>query len=246
MNRFHRFPILIAMLLGLLTSTVQAQEITALWATGSAVPGRIQQLQRMPDGTFRFAGALQAGELRVQTTRKANAQTRYLAPTLIDALLVNKGSACRATTDGQAPGWQVLSADPHYRLVVDPQRMTLRGEIFQPWGELFIAGGATEAGWNEGKMLLMQQDINDPYVWTWEGELRNRPENVEPRRFKFQGQDRWGPKSLHPFAQDTDILKDSRLRTGGADNKWSVSAEGRYRITVDIFHETVRAERLDR
>ena len=58
MNRFHRFPILIAMLLGLMTSAVQAQEITALWATGSAVPGRIQQLQRMPDGTFRFAAAL--------------------------------------------------------------------------------------------------------------------------------------------------------------------------------------------
>jgi len=99
-------------------------------------------------------------------------------------------------------------------------------------------------GPSEGKMLLMKQDIDNPCIWTWEGELKEHPQVEEPRSFKFQGQDRWGPKSLHPYTQGTDILKVGQLRTGGDDTKWEISQEGRYRITVDVFHETVKAEKM--
>ena len=111
-------------------------------------------------------------------------------------------------------------------------------------GNLFIAGGATEVGWKEGKMLLMTQDLNNPCIWTWEGELKRHPEFEEPTCFKFQGQDRWNPKNLHPYKQGADILQDEQLRTGGSDTKWEVKQEGRYRITIDLFNETVKAELL--
>ena len=167
-----------------------------------------------------------------------------MAPNLPDALIANKGLRFTETTDAEAAAWQVPFAEDRYRFVIDTKNHTLRGEIFQPWGELFIAGGATEVGWKEGKMLLMTQDLNNPCIWTWEGELKRHPEFEEPTSFKFQGQDRWNPKNLHPYKQDADILQDEQLRTGGSDTKWEVKQEGRYRITIDLFYETVKAELL--
>jgi hypothetical protein len=91
-------------------------------------------------------------------------------------------------------------------------------------------------------MILMKQSLDNPCVWTWEGELKRHPEVEEPASFKFQGQDRWYPKAIHPYVQGADILTDKRFRTGGNDTKWTLSSEGRYRIKVDLFNETVQAE----
>ena len=213
-----------------------------LWAVGSAVPGGAQQLEQVADGEFKYCGTLSVGELRLQTQRNASDGTRYLNPTLPDANIVSGGAVFQeSTTAGEA--WQVVVSENRYSFHVDMDNHTLRGELVQPWGELFIAGGATEVGWKcEGKMLLMQQSIDNPFVWTWEGELKNHPDVEESRSFKFQGQDRWGPKSLHPYKQDTDILSESRLRRGGTDTKWTITKEGRYRITVDVLKEKVNAE----
>lgn len=213
-----------------------------LWITGSAVPGGAQKLEKVADNDYKYAGRLNAGELRVATAKKPRKGTRFFSPVLMDANLVNKGIAYCETTDAKAPAWQVVVSEDRYRLHVYTDRKELRGEIFQPWGELFIAGGATEAGWKEGKMLLMKQDLNNPCLWTWEGELKRHPEVEEPTSFKFQGQDRWYPKNLHPYRQGTDVLQDRRLRIGGDDTKWEISRDGRYRITVDLFHETIQAD----
>ena len=222
-------------------SAARAQ--SELWITGSAVPGGIQKLTVAPGHSFKYAGELDAGELRIQTTKKVGKDTRYYAPALPDANIANRGTAFTETADATTAAWQVSFGSANYRFTVDARGKSLRGEVFHPWGELFIAGGATEVGWKcEGKMLLMTQDLENPCVWTWEGELRNRPQFEEPRSFKFQGQDRWGPKALHPYTQGADILTDGQLRTGGDDTKWTISREGRYRITVDVFHETVKAE----
>ena len=213
-----------------------------LWITGSAVPGGAQKLEKVADNDYKYAGRLNAGELRVSTAKKPHKGNRYLTPTVADASLVNKGIAYSETADAQSAAWQVVVSEDRYRLHVYTDKKVLHGEIFQPWGELFIAGGATEAGWHEGKMLLMKQDLNNPCLWTWEGELKRHPEVEEPTSFKFQGQDRWYPKNLHPYRQGTDVLKEHRLRTGGDDTKWEISRDGRYRIVVDLFHETIQAE----
>lgn len=206
------------------------------------MPGGAQKLEKVADNDYKYAGRLNAGELRVATAKKPRKGTHFFSPVLMDANLVNKGIAYCETTDAKAPAWQVVVSEDRYRLHVYTDRKELRGEIFQPWGELFIAGGATEAGWKEGKMLLMKQDLNNPCLWTWEGELKRHPEVEEPTSFKFQGQDRWYPKNLHPYRQGTDVLQDRRLRTGGDDTKWEISRDGRYRITVDLFHETIQAD----
>ena len=230
-------------LLSLLAFTgLSAQAYQELWAVGTAVPGGAQKLEKVADGDFKFVGKLTAGELRIQTQRKAGPATRYLNPLLPDANIVNHGLAYSESSEA-GNAWQVVVSEDRYRFHVNANVRVLKGEIVQPWGELFIAGGATDVGWKcEGKMLLMQQSLDNPFVWTWEGELKNHPDVEESRSFKFQGQDRWNPKSLHPFVQDTDILKEQHLRTGGSDTKWTITQEGRYRITIDLLNETVTAK----
>ena len=215
---------------------------TELWMVGSAVPGGSHKLEKVADGDYKYSGTLNVGELRIQTSQKAASGTRFYTPTLPDANIVSRGTSFREDTKA-GDAWQVVVGEDRYRFHVDTKNHVLRGEIVQPWGELFIAGGATEVGWKcEGKMLLMEQSLDNPFVWTWEGELKNHPDVEESRSFKFQGQDRWNPKSLHPFKQDADILSDKGVRTGGPDTKWTITKEGRYRITVDLLNETVKAE----
>jgi len=218
---------------------------TALWISGSAVPGGARQLELMPDGqTYKFAGTLNPGELYVQTTKKSSKDTRYLIPTQPDALIANRGIAYQESAEKTA--WQVPFQNDLYRFTVSTAEHQLRGEIFQPWGELFLAGGATEVGWQcEGRMLLMTQDTQNPCLWTWEGELRRHPDVEEPRSFKFMGQDRYRPKSLHPYRQGDDILSVGQLRSGGDDTKWEITRDGRYRIEIDLFHETVKARLVE-
>ena len=235
------------MLIGLTAAlALQAQQDQQFWITGTAVPGNTQKLEMVSANDFKYAGPLKAGELRVITTKKVGKNTQYLSPVVPDANVANHGIGFTVVTDITSEPWQVVVDDEHYRLHVNPERKTLHGEICQPWGELFIGGGATASGWKEGKMQLMHQQTDNPYVWTWEGELKRHDGVEEPTSFKFQGQDRWHPKALHPYAQGTDILNDRRLRIGGDDTKWSITKDGVYRITIDIFNEKVQAELINR
>lgn len=231
------------MIVGLmLAMTLPAQQYDQLWMTGTAVPGGIRPLERVSDNDFKYAGALKAGTLRIMTTKKVGKKTLFLSPVLPDANVVCHGNGFTLTDETGAREWTVAVDDEHYRFHVNPLDKKLQGEICKPWGELFIGGGATATGWKEGKMQLMTQQFDNPYVWTWEGELKRHEDVEEPANFKFQGQNRWHPKSLHPYAPGTDILADKRLRIGGADTKWSISKEGTYRITIDLFNEKVQAE----
>ena len=59
-----------------------------LWITGSAVPGGAQKLEKVADNDYKYAGRLNAGELRVATAKKPRKGTRFFSPVLMDANLV--------------------------------------------------------------------------------------------------------------------------------------------------------------
>ncbi len=228
----------------------QAQDFQQLWVTGSAVPDGTCELTRRPDGQFRFAGALNAGELKIMTTEYyIKGTTQFLKPQLVDSYLINHGLNYTLTTDESQPGWVVSFQEDTYRLLVDPQARKVTGELMLPWNEVLIAGSAFPGGsdrveWKRDNMLPFERDHDNPYVFTWVGELGTYDNVVEPGRFKLEGQMTWGPRELHPFAQDEDLLESTQMCTGGADNKWHVWQNGTYRITVDLFRETFHAELL--
>lgn len=232
------------------SADAMAQNFERLWATGTAVEEGSVELTRRPDGLFRFAGALKDGELKIQTTETfQKGVTQFLKPQLVDSYLINNGLRYTVTSDESQPGWVVSFSEETYRFLVDPAAHTVMGELCLPWNEVLIAGSAFAGGsnnveWNRNAMLPFERDHEDPYVFTWTGELGIFSGVVEPGRFKLEGQMTWGPRELHPFTQDEDILGARQMRQGGDDTKWRVSKAGTYRITVDLFHETIEAELL--
>ncbi len=251
----HSLSIIVLIVAALVAShplTSLAQSFQSLWATGSALPqdSPLQLVQR-PDGMFRFAGALQPGELKIMTTEiHQQGVTQYLKPQLVDSYLINNGLHYTLTTDSTQEGWVVSFQEDTYCLLVNPQQRTLTGQLLLPWNEVLIAGSAFEGGannveWNRNGMLPFLRDHDNPYVFTWTGELGIYDNVVEPGRFKLEGQMTWGPRELHPYQQDEDLLTSTQMRQGGDDTKWRVSRAGTYRITVDLLHESFQAELLD-
>ncbi len=225
-----------------------AQNFDELWATGSAVPDGTCQLVKRPDGQFRFAGALNQGELKIMTTETfQKGVTQFLKPQLVDSYLVNKGLNYVITSDESQPGWVVSFQEDTYRFLVDLTSRKVTGELMLPWNEVFIAGSAFEGGanhveWNRNGMLPFERDHDNPYVFSWTGELGEFGGVVEPGRFKLEGQMTWGPRELHPYVQDEDLLSSTQMRQGGDDTKWHVYIPGTYHIVVDLFNETFHAE----
>ena len=234
----------IIIILAALAGTLNISAQKELWITGSAVPGGTQKLETFPDGQFKFAGALNAGELKVITTDGEQASTQYLTPRSFESYVVNKGLAYTKTRSAEDAAWIVPFTEDRYKFTVDTRAQTLTGELFVPWREVYIAGGACEIGWQAFVMLPFTQDAEDPNVFTWTGELRQRNENVEPRRFKLQGQNTWNPKSLHPYTQDAPCLTSTQMRHEGDDTKWEIDRDGVYRLTVNVFRDTFKAEYL--
>ncbi len=233
----------------LMTRTARAQGYDALWATGSAVPGGTQQLEKRPDGLFRFTGPLNAGELKVMTTDVyQQGTTQFLRPQLVDSYLINFGLTYVVTSDAEQPGWVVPFQEDTYYFLVDTKSRRITGELFLPWNELLIAGSAFPGGsddteWKRDNMLPFLRDHDNPYLFTWTGELGDYG-GVEPGYFKLEGQMTWGPRELHPYTHGEDILEAEQVRRGGSDDKWHVSKQGTYRITVDLLRETIHAELL--
>lgn len=231
-----------------LLSSVSAQDYSRFWAVGTAVPGGIQELTPFPNKQFKYTGRLiEGGTLAFRNMEIPKATTRYLKPTYEDAYAVTNTTPFTMATarDSLASLWTVPLTEDVYRITIDINAKTLTGELFRPWNELFIVGGATECGWVTYTFLPFTRDENEVCTWNWTGELKERQEFGEPRRFKFMGQNAWEPKALHPFTQDEDILSSTQLLTGiSIDNKWSVRQEGYYHIRVDVFRETVQAEYL--
>ena len=226
-----------------------SQDYSRFWAVGTAVPGGIQEMTPFPNKQFKYTGRLiEGGTLLFRNTEKTKTtQLRYLKPTYEDAYAVTNTTpfTMARERDSSACVWTVPLTEDVYRITIDLNKNTLTGELFRPWNELFIVGGATECGWVTYTFLPFTRDENEICAWDWIGELKERPEFGEPRRFKFEGQNAWEPKVLHPFTSDEDILGSRQILTGGSvDHKWSVQQEGYYHIRVDVFRETVSAEYL--
>lgn len=219
-----------------------AQDMSRLFVVGSAVPGGIQELTPFPNKQFKYTGTLYQGTLAI---RNQGALKRYLKPTYEDSYVVNNTLPYTLSGDSVASQWVVPITEDIYRITIDLNAKTLHGELFTTWNELFIVGGATECGWVTYTFLPFTRDPEEVCAWDWTGELKERPEFGEPRRFKFNGQNAWEPKVLHPFTSDEDVLTSTQILTGGTvDHKWSVTKDGFYHIRVDVFRETIRAEYL--
>lgn len=113
---------------------------------------------------------------------------------------------------------------------------------------LGLVGDATLAGWNPGASEAMQQDPDDPAIFTYSGPLSANGEGA----FKiatFTGDwcdGEWfyaSEPNRTITEQDNYVVNDC----GGPDNKWQVTEEtqGNYLITVNLRDRTIDFEQTE-
>lgn len=225
-----------------------AGEQKSLWFIGDAVPDGTVQLSPDPKGTiyqYKYAGKLGTGTLKIADAEIAEDATTYYLPTETDTDILNAASMT-SSSDATLAGWKVAEADDYYKIKVNTADNTISAIRMQPRSELYMIGGATEAGWTIEKALPFTQDATNPNLFTFEGELRIRTENNESNLFKILGQKDWGPYSLHPYSEQEPALTSQYFIESVGDAKWSIDAEhqGQYLITIDLLNETFSAEYL--
>lgn len=107
--------------------------------------------------------------------------------------------------------------------------------------QLYMLGDATPAGWNIDSPTELTR-VSD-YIFTYEGDLTTG----EIKACLTSGS--WDVSFIRPEENGTRITKGGVetpdfVFTANPDNKWVVADPGKYRLTFDLEHWTIKAEYL--
>lgn len=146
--------------------------------------------------------------------------------------------------------WKVTDAGK-YRLTFDMRNWTMSteylGEKEKPAAEpiflehLYAIGSATPGGWEWNQAAELRKESD--YIFIYEGELN-------AGEIKFSGEKSWDGSFIHSPLDGVKINKDGvedekfEYYAGGNDNKWKVEVQGKYRLTLDLEHWTIKSEFL--
>lgn len=146
--------------------------------------------------------------------------------------------------------WKVTDAGK-YRLTFDMRNWTMSteylGEKEKPAAEpiflehLYAIGSATPGGWEWNQAAELRKESD--YIFIYEGELN-------AGEIKFSGEKSWDGSFIHSPSDGVKINKDGvedekfEYYAGGNDNKWRVEVQGKYRLTLDLKHWTIKSEFL--
>lgn len=87
-----------------------------LWITGTAIPEGTVKLSKIYGvANFAYNGELQQGELKIMTTPTPDETTEYIIPSE-EAMDITGKTTLTTTTDSKQPGWNVMVADPAYKI----------------------------------------------------------------------------------------------------------------------------------
>ena len=100
---------------------------------------------------------------------------------------------------------------------------------------LWMIGSATKGGWSIGEGTVMKQDATNPAKFSARTELK-------PGELKF------GTNVYAGFDQMfylRDVTDEGKIVFGGSDNKWNITEEATYDVTVDVAAMTVSFTKVD-
>ena len=100
---------------------------------------------------------------------------------------------------------------------------------------LWMIGSATKGGWSIGEGTVMKQDAANPAKFSARTELK-------PGELKF------GTNVYAGFDQMfylRDVTDEGKIVFGGNDNKWNITEEATYDVTVDVAAMTVSFTKVD-
>lgn len=224
---------------------------TDIWAVGTAVPNGKVKIINNPNGVpnqFKYIGALTAGgTLKFTSTEVEGAETKYFVPVTENIEIVGS-TITKLESTSLSAGWSVATSSPNYKISINLFENTCSAVIFQPWANIYMVGGASAAGWDPARAIPFVVDTQNPFLFTFDGNLSIATDGNDRHKFKILGQQTgWGPNSLHAVTVDKPIIGSTKLVPNFGDNKWIVTSDkqGRYIITVDLLNETINAQYID-
>ena len=106
---------------------------------------------------------------------------------------------------------------------------------------LYIVGDATPTGWNIDAPTALVKSADDPYVFTYEGQLTVGEFKACLTTGSF------GAQFIRPEVGGTELDHNGLIATkflyyaGDPDNKWKVTEAGKYKLTFDLKNRTFAA-----
>ena len=100
---------------------------------------------------------------------------------------------------------------------------------------LWMIGSATKGGWSIGEGTIMKPDATNPAKFSARTELK-------------AGELKFGTNVYAGFDQMfylRDLSDEGKIVFGGADNKWEITEEATYDVTVDVAAMTVSFTKVD-
>lgn len=120
----------------------------------------------------------------------------------------------------------------------------IEGELPIKTSTLYMVGDATPAGWDIGNPTALQASVDDPLVFTYEGELYTG----EIKLCLTTGS--WDAPFIRPEVGGTEITRSAitgakfAMHAGDPDDKWRVADAGTYRLTFNLRNWTMSTEFL--
>lgn len=230
---------------------VEAELPSKLYATGTALGGKVVELPLYGDVEFKALLDLQVGNLILQDTKEVTASTKYYT-SLFDGVDISFGqnydSSLKCTTD-KVEGWTV-GIPNRYAIYAIKDKHQAYAKIFKPRRTLYLVGGCLKEYWNywtDPATCQFTPTSSNAEELVWEGYLSptwsdDRP---EPSKLKILTDQSWTSETYHPYVADTPLVGEGNFRSSGGDDvKWEISEAGNYRITVNTAKEIIHGELL--
>ncbi len=220
------------------------------YVTGSAVDNQVIEMSKIENFEFKQSLACKAGNIILMDTPVKGDDTRYFVPMFEDVdVSFGRGMISKlcVTTDTDARGWSV-SVPGDYIVYISCSDNKYMGRKHKQRKYLYLVGGCLERSWDysDDSICAFYPNPENANELVWEGELATGVDGTpEPDQFKILTEKSWTDENYHPYVQGTLAEGTTPIRTtDGGDTKWKITKDGRYRITIDTFKETMTTEYL--
>ena len=221
-----------------------------LYATGSALDGKIVEMEVMGCIEYKLADDFKSGNIIFRDTPLPIASTKYYAP-LFDGVDITFGKEVNAslkeTTNGGVEGWSV-AVPGKYTFYLRKDLQLAYAKTFYPFRTLYLVGGCCTSAWNYwDSSSRFTPNPSKPEELKWEGYLSPNwnDSRDEPDKLKILTAPDWLSETYHPYVADYPLVGECNFRTTGSDDfKWIVYDAGMYRVTVNTLAETMKAMKL--
>lgn len=198
------------------------------------------------DNIFIWEGELGRGSLKA--AREKDFSAPFYRPATPDCEISASGVASHEMlfTESHDDKWLVTVAGK-YRLTFNTEAMTFdavyleEGDVQPSFPTLYMIGGATEGGWSLDNATAITTETENLYEWEGnlnEGELKACFEKDFSASF-------YRPATDGVTISESGASASEMVFTKSPDDKWNVTAAGRYHLTFNLSEMTFTARYLD-